>query len=85
MDNKYYDFKPGRYAIKRMFFMILVRIISKIKLKSEYSFFTDGIGYIDQQITADGQFEKGLIGHILSQCKKHNKQKQDKMGEVALF
>ena len=75
MVNEYYDFKPGRYAIKRMFFMILVRIVSRVKLKNEYSFFTDGIGYIDQQITADGQFEKGLIGHILTQSKKHSKQK----------
>ena len=34
------------------------------KKHHSYRFFTDGIGYIDQQIAADGLFEQGLIDHI---------------------
>ena len=64
MGRKFYDFGPGMQAVKRMISVYFQKIIAKNRIHHEYKFFTDGIGYIDQQIIADGIFEKGLIDHI---------------------
>jgi len=64
MNKKFYDFGPGIDAVKRMISVYFQKIVAKNRTNHEYKFFTDGIGYIDQQIIADGVFEKGLIDHI---------------------
>lgn len=64
MIKKFYDFGAGHHAIKRMFSIVLQKLLGKHRRLHKHQFFTDGIGYIDQQICADGVFERGLLGHI---------------------
>lgn len=68
---KFYDFGPGMSAIRRMFHIALLKYSARRKMRHRYRFFTDGIGYIDQQIAADGLFEQGLIDHICDVAVAH--------------
>ena len=61
---QFYDFEPGISALRRMFHTSVVKYSARRKVQHDYRFFTDGVGYIDQQIAADGLFERGLIDHI---------------------
>ena len=72
---KHRDFSGGVSAINRMFHMLMLKVISRRKLKHKFRFFNDGVGYVDQQQTIDGVFEKGLIQHIISSARRANKTK----------
>lgn len=61
---KYYDFKPGFDALRRMWSLSLLKYLSRQMVRHKFRFFTDGVGYIDQQIAVDGLFERGLIDYI---------------------
>jgi FkbM family methyltransferase len=72
---KFYDFKPGIPAFRRMVCAAMLKWISVRRKNHYYRFFTDGIGYIDQQIAADGLFENGLIELMLDMARTSNKTK----------
>lgn len=69
---KFYDFGPGLPAIRRMLHIAILKYSAREKRHHNYRFFTDGIGYIDQQIAADGLFEQGLINHICEIAAAHH-------------
>jgi FkbM family methyltransferase len=72
---KFYDFKPGLPAVSRMLCAAILKWISARRQSHSFQLFTDGVGYIDQQIAADGLFEKGLIELMLDIARKNNKTK----------
>ena len=69
----FYDFEPGMPALGRMFTAAAGRWIAARRQRQPYRLFTDGIGYIDQQIAADGLFEKGLVELMLDMARRHGK------------
>jgi FkbM family methyltransferase len=70
---KYYDFEPGLRAWRRMAIAFAQKQVSRHRVRHQHRFFTDGVGYIDQQIGADGLFERGLIDRMLDVAAKYHK------------
>jgi len=72
--SEYHDFNGGIDAVRRRMRALALKWISRTRARYTYRFFTDGIGYIDQQIGADGLFEKGLIDHMIAVSKQYRHQ-----------
>jgi FkbM family methyltransferase len=73
MTKRYYDFEPGLPAVHRTVAAAMLRHISNRRRRHVHRFFTDGVGYIDQQISADGLFERGLVELMLDVAREHGK------------